>query len=276
MDETQPQSNSTLIGLMGAISGDIIGSRFEAHPHKSIDFELFTSDSRFTDDSVLTIAIADAILSGRSYEDSLLDYGRRYPRAGYGAFFRQWLSSTHPRPYNSFGNGSAMRVSPVAWGFGSVPEVLQEALRSAEPTHNHLEGIKGAQAVALAIYLAREGEDKEDIRYELYRRFGYNLDFSIDQLRPTYIYDITCQGTVPPALVAFFESSSFEEAIRLAVSLGGDSDTLAAITGSIAEAYYGGIPELIVNEVKSILPAEFWSIIEAFSAKYGKNNPRRN
>jgi ADP-ribosylglycohydrolase len=254
--------------LLGAIAGDIIGSRFEGSAHKSEDFVLFTRNSMCTDDSVLTIAVADAILRQVDYGSVILEYARRYPRAGYGGSFREWMYSPNPQPYYSFGNGSAMRVSPVGWAFDTLEDVLKEARLSAAPSHDHPEGIKGAQAVALAIFLARTGSGKDEIRDEISGRFGYQLGETLESLRPAYRFDITCQGTVPPALLAFFESESVEDAIRKAVSLGGDADTLAAIAGSVAEAYYGGLPDDMLIEVQQRLPAEFWRVIESFSRRF--------
>ena len=260
--------------LLGAIAGDIIGSCFEHRPHKSIDFKLFTDESDFTDDSVLTVAVADAILSGRSYQEALLAWGRRYPHAGYGGAFREWLDAAKPRPYRSFGNGSAMRASAVGWAFGSVEEVLEQAQASAAPTHNHPEGVKGAQATALAVFLARTGWAKEAIRREIADRFGYDLSRSVEELRPSYRFDVTCQGTVPAALSAFLEADSVEDAIRLAVSLGGDADALAAIAGAIAEAYFGGIPGWMAEQVKTRLPGEMWAVVEAFNKEYFKDTQK--
>jgi ADP-ribosylglycohydrolase len=253
--------------LLGAIAGDVIGSVYEYNAPKSTGFEMFTPDSQITDDSILTIAVADAIVTGRSYLDSIRGYALEYPNSGYGGMFRQWMHAEKPQPYNSFGNGSAMRVSPVGWAFDTVEEVLREAQASAAVTHNHPEGIKGAQAVALAIFRARNGSTKEDIRNEITERFGYNLSMTLDEIRPTYRFDETCQKTVPPAMVAFLESENFENAIRNAVSLGGDADTLAAITGSITEAFYGGVPEEIATEVWKRVPKKLQEIVERFSRK---------
>jgi ADP-ribosylglycohydrolase len=252
--------------LLGAIAGDIIGSPYEHAAYKSVEFPLFSSRSEFTDDSVLTIAVADAILNDRTYQEAILDWARRYPHAGYGGYFRSWMMSLNPQPYNSFGNGSAMRASAVGWAFDTEEEVLRQAEASAAPTHNHPEGIKGAQATALGVYLARTGWSKEDLRAELARCFGYDLNRSIYEIRPVYYYNETCQQTVPEALIAFFDAQDFEDAIRLAVSLGGDADTLAAITGAVAEAYYGGVPQDIAREVQRRLTPDLWQIVEQFSA----------
>jgi len=233
--------------MIGAIIGDIIGSRFEHRRIKTMDFNLFTKQNRFTDDSVLTIAIADAILTNTSFSKKLKEYYKLYPNAGYGLFFHIWAKSDLDKGYNSWGNGSAMRVSPIAWAFDTLDEVLKKAKESAEITHNHPEGIKGAQATASAIYLARIGTPKEKIKEFIEERFNYNLNFTIEELRPKYNFDISCNGSVPPAIKAFLESKDFENSIRLVISLGGDSDTLGAINGAIAHAFYG-----IPNEIKQI------------------------
>lgn len=255
--------------MIGAIAGDVIGSVFEFNNVLTTDFPLFNQRSRFTDDTVLTIAVADTILGNGGYSDRFKYYGRRYPKSGYGGRFKNWLFSDDSSPYNSFGNGSAMRVSPVGFAFDSLDEVLNNAGASAAATHNHPEGIKGAQAVAAAIFLARKGAQKKEIRAEIENLFGYSLSRSIAQIRPDYHFDETCQGSVPEALTAFFESASFEDAIRLAVSLGGDSDTLACIAGGIAQAYYGGAPEAILAEIHERLPREFVSIILSFEIRFG-------
>jgi len=254
--------------MIGAIAGDIIGSVYEHHQIKTKDFPLFQPRCRFTDDTVLTCAVADAILMGRSYLDSIRLIGRRYPRAGYGGAFIGWLYSDDPRPYNSWGNGSAMRVSPVGFAFPSDDEVLLQARLTAEISHNHPEGVKGAQATALAIFLVRTGYGKEQIKNRISQQFGYALDHSVSEIRPSYSFDISCQGTVPQAIVAFLDSESYEDAVRNAISLGGDSDTLACITGGIAEAFYGGVPDEIRSEVKKRLTPDLWEITETFCRKY--------
>lgn len=254
--------------MIGAIAGDIIGSAYEWHYTKSLDFELFTPQSTPTDDTVLTIAIADCILNGKEYAVTLKEYGRRYPYAGYGGMFLKWLGSDNLTPYNSFGNGSAMRVSPVGFAFPSLDMVLREAEESAAVTHNHPEGIKGAQAIAASIFLSRSGESKERIRSYIEERFGYNLQQTIDEIRPTYQFDETCQGSVPQAIIAFLESDSYEDAITKAVSLGGDSDTLACMTGGIAQAYYKKIPDNIAKKVREILNPEMIEVVDLFNDKY--------
>ena len=250
--------------MLGVIAGDIIGSVHEHTLTKSTEFPLFGSGCRFTDDTVLTVASAHAILTGTSYQTAYRDFGRQYPNAGYGGAFREWLFSAEPRPYNSWGNGSAMRVAPVGFAFNSVDDVLREAERSAAVTHDHPEGIKGAQATALAVFLARSGAAKEEIRENLTRRFGYDLSRTVDEIRPGYQWDVSCQRSVPEAIVAFLDSSGVEDAIRLAVSLGGDADTQAAIAGGIAEAFHGGLPESIVASVRPLLPPEFLGVIDDF------------
>jgi ADP-ribosylglycohydrolase len=254
--------------VLGSIAGDIIGSVYEQHPIKTMEFPLFQSSSRFTDDTVLTVAIASAIMEKVDYAASLRAFGRRYPNAGYGGAFFNWLFDPASRPYNSWGNGAAMRVSPVGFAFSTSEEVLREAKKTAEVSHNHPEGIKGAQATALAVFLARTGAAKEQIKSEITRRFGYDLSRPLDEIRPLYSFDISCQGTVPEAITAFLESKDYEDAVRKAVSLGGDSDTLACITGGIAHAFYKEIPQEIIVEVRERLPEEFLSVIDRFSAAY--------
>ncbi len=254
--------------MIGAIAGDIIGSVYEYHQIKTKDFPLFHPSCEFTDDTILTVAIADAILLGRAYVESVMQIGRRYPHADYGGAFRQWLDSDSPRPYNSWGNGSAMRVSAVGFAFSPENEVLRQARLSAVITHNHPEGIKGAEATALAIFLARAGKDKETIRNRIQAVFDYDLDRTVGDIRPSYSYDVSCQGTVPQAIVAFLDSESYEDAVRNAVSLGGDSDTLACITGGIAEAFYGSVPDAIRAKVQECLTPDLWEITEKFCRKY--------
>jgi ADP-ribosylglycohydrolase len=223
----------------------------------------------FTDDTVLTVAVADAILTDRDYARVIKSYARRHPLRGYGPRFLAWMVKPGYAPYNSFGNGSAMRVSPVGYAFDSEAEVLREARRSAECTHNHPEGVKGAQAAALAVYLARTGADKEGMRRRIQEEFGYELSHTIDQIRPGYSFDITCQGSVPEAIVAFLDSTSYEDALRNAISLGGDSDTQACIAGGIAEAYYKDIPLDILRQVRKRLSADLWEKTLEFYRRYG-------
>jgi ADP-ribosylglycohydrolase len=254
--------------VFGAIAGDVIGSVYEYSPMKDYDFELFREYSSFTDDTVLTVAVAHAILRGEDYGLALKTFGRKYPGYGYGGMFNVWLHKEESEPYNSWGNGSAMRVSPVGFAYSSINEVLTQAKKSAEVTHNHPEGIKGAQATALAIYLARKGRKKADIRDKLSSRFGYNLSRTLDQIRPDYTFDESCQRTVPEAIIAFLESDDYEDAIRKSASLGGDSDTQACITGGIAQAFYRSIPRKIVERVNQVLPEEFLKIIEEFNTRF--------
>lgn len=251
----------------GAIAGDVIGSRFEHNRPKRPNFTLVKSTCFFTDDTVLTIAVAAALLQGGDYGKFIREYALLYPNAGFGSYFWRWMASENPQPYNSFGNGSAMRVSPVAWAFNSIEDVLRESERTAVVTHNHPEGIKGAQAVALAIYLARTGVQKADIKSEIEQRFGYDLSRRLDDIRPAYRWDSTCPGSVPESIVSFLDGDNFESAIRNAINLGGDADTMAAIAGSIAEAYYG-IPSEIVNAVREHIPAEFSSVLDEFIQTY--------
>ncbi|MBK8781808.1 MAG: ADP-ribosylglycohydrolase family protein [Anaerolineales bacterium] len=254
--------------LFGAIAGDMIGSRHEWKACTDPQFALFSKSSKFTDDSVLTIAIADAILNQRGYVEVIVEYARKYPKAGYGSFFRRWIANDGVEPYNSFGNGSAMRVSATGWAFNSADEVLREAQRSAEGTHNHPEGIKGAQSIALAIYMARTGVEKDEIRSEIEARFGYDLNHTLEEIGPTYKWDSTCPGSVPESIVAFLESTDYESAVRNAILLGGDADTMAAIAGSIAEAYYGGVPDEIVVEVRNRLKPELLDVVEEFNKHF--------
>jgi ADP-ribosylglycohydrolase len=254
--------------VIGAIAGDIIGSAYEFNSTKSYDFMLFSACSTFTDDSVMTIAVADCILHHKDYATTFKGYGKKYPDAGYGGKFSFWLASKDNKPYNSYGNGSAMRVSPVGYAFSSLEEVLKEAERSAAVTHNHPEGIKGAQSVAVAIFLARNGQSKDEIRMYLQTTFGYDLDHTINEIRPRAHFDETCQVSVPQAIVAFLDSTSYEDAVRKAVSLGADADTQSCIAGGIAQAFYRKIPRKIIKEARSILPSELQEILDEFNSKY--------
>ena len=250
--------------MLGAIIGDIVGSRFEFRNHRSKDFELFTAACSVTDDSIMSLAVAKAIMEavatekaerfGRNSEEFyailsdltvkyMREIGRRYPHCGFGGMFRRWVRDDRLGPYNSFGNGAAMRVSSVGFVARDEEEAVRLADAVTEVTHNHPEGLKGARATAVAIVMARRGASKNEIRARIEAKY-YPLNFSVDEIRPTYRFNETCQGTVPQAIVCFLESSSFEDAIRTAMSLGGDSDTIGAITGSIAEAYYGVPPEI--------------------------------
>lgn len=254
--------------LLGGIAGDIIGSIYEFNPVRFKDFELFKSNSTYTDDTVMTIANAEWLLSKGVLMDIMRKYGHKYPGAGYGGMFYDWLKSRCPKPYNSFGNGSAMRVSPVGWAFDTLEETLEAAKQSAEITHNHPEGIKGAQATAACIFMARTGKSKQEIKEYVETKFGYDLSRTCNEIRPTYQFNESCQGTVPESIIAFLESTDFESAIRLTVSLGGDADTMGAITGAIAEAYYNVIPEHIKNEVLKRLPEEFINVLGEFYNRF--------
>lgn len=255
--------------MLGAIAGDIIGSVHEYSRIKTTDFVLFTAQSFFTDDTVLTVAVADCILHGKNYAATFKEYGRGYPYAGYGGRFMQWLESEDSLPYNSYGNGSAMRVSPVGFAFNTIDDVITEAQRSAEVTHNHPEGIIGAQAVAAAIFMARQHKTKETIRDYIELKYGYNLHQTIDEIRPGYRFDETCRGSVPQSIIAFLESTDYEDAVRQAVSLGGDSDTMACIAGGIAQAYYQEIPDDIIKRVRQILDPKLLAIVDEFTGRYG-------
>ena len=255
-------------GIIGAIIGDIVGSRFEFNNYRSTDFEFLNDRCFFTDDSVMTIAVADWVTNKRQTDRHLAlylrEWGRKYPNRGYGGMFLRWLLSKElSSPYNSFGNGSAMRVSPCGFYAQSLDEALFLAKQSAEVTHNHPEGIKGAQSVAAAIYLAKTGSTKAIIKEYIENNFGYDLSRTCDEIRRVYKFNETCQETCPEAIIAFLESHDYESAIRLGISLGGDSDTIGAITGGIAAAYYG-IPDSIIEEVKRFIPFEFIDIVEKF------------
>jgi len=254
--------------MLGAIAGDIIGSVYEFRPIKTTNFELFSPGCTFTDDTVLTVALADSILHNESYEKKMKQYYRLYPDAGYGSMFHVWARSDKSKPYGSFGNGAAMRISPVGFVFQSLEEVLNKAKEYTEITHNHPEGIKGAQATAAAIFLARTGKIKKEIKSAIESMFGYDLSRTLDEISPNYTFDETCQGTVPESLTAFFESENFEDAIRKAVSLGGDSDTLACITGGIAQAFYNGVPKIIEDKVYKVLDKKLGKITKEFLEKY--------
>lgn len=254
--------------MLGAIIGDVVGSVYEWKQSKRKDFKLLSSDSRFTDDTVMTIAVADSLMNGKPYASTLRAWGLKYPKAGYGGNFRRWLAGLIEGPYNSWGNGSAMRVSPVAYACETLEEVLAEAKRSAEITHNHPEGIKGAQAIASCVFLARESRDKDYIRDYITDTFNYKLDRTLTEIRPNYRFEVSCQKSVPEAIIAFWESVDFEDAIRNAVSLGGDADTQACMAGAIAEAYYKEIDPILIREVRRILPEDMIEILDGFKENY--------
>lgn len=260
--------------MLGAIIGDIAGSRFEWNNQKTKEFELFTGRCRPTDDSIMTIAIAKAILDSEGdlakLEQNTVKYmqqfGRRYPDAGYGERFYDWIFTKEPQPYNSFGNGAAMRVSPCGFAAGTLQEAKALARAVTKVTHNHPKGMKAAEAVAVAIFLARNGKKLAEIR-EYIEQHYYKIDFTLDEIRPSYRFDVTCQGSVPQAFEALFESTGFEDAIRNAISIGGDSDTIAAITGGMAEAYYG-IPLTIRDKALLFLNDDLLKIVHSFEKKY--------
>lgn len=259
--------------MLGAIIGDIVGSRFEWNNCKSKDFKLFTRQCSPTDDSIMTLAIAKAIMESKSdYSDlgeqavrCMQEVGQPYPRCGYGGNFWFWMYSENPIPYNSFGNGAAMRVSACGFAGKSIEEVEMLSQAVTEVTHNHPEGLKGAEATAIAIYLARTGSTMSEIKAVINRKY-YPMNFTLDEIRESYKFDVTCQGSVPQAMMAFFESTSFEDAIRNAISIGGDSDTIAAITGGIAEAYYG-VPDEFRAKVIQYLDKPLREILFAWEQR---------
>lgn len=260
--------------MLGTIIGDIVGSRFEWHNLKSKDFELFTDKCRPTDDSIMTLALAKAILDSEGKYNDLQDmavlymqeWGRAYPNAGYGGNFANWLVEEHPQPYKSYGNGAAMRVSPCGFAGVNMQEVKELAQKVTLPSHNHPEGLKGAEAVAVAIYLARTGRTLREIRAYIEKHY-YKLNFTLDEIRPHYRFCESCQESVPQALEAFLESTSFEDAIRNAISIGGDSDTIGAIAGGIASAYYG-VPEVLKRQVWTFLNPGQQDVIEEFEERF--------
>ncbi len=279
--------------MLGAIAGDIIGSIYEAKDRaiKSTDFPLFSAESRFTDDTVLTIAAAECQLkfgregidfgdssalkeAARLYAHTMQIYGRRFPNAGYGANFRRWIFADVPQPYGSFGNGAAMRVSPIAFAGvarkQSLDDTLADARLSAAITHDHEDGHRGARAVAAVIHLARNGKDKDAIRAAVSERFEYDLTRTTEEIRKDYSFDVSAQGSVPEAMLCFLESSDFETAVRLAVSLGGDADTQACMAGAMAQAFYGPVPDAIAHEVHERLPPEFRGVLERFEEMFGE------
>ncbi len=260
--------------MLGSIIGDIVGSIYEFGNIKTKEFDFFSGNGSYTDDSILTLATADWLLNGGSVAYYYSRYAEQnpWPMGGYGGEFKRWVVRTVRqkdfRPYNSCGNGSAMRVGPVGWAFDAKADILAKAKESAECTHNHPEGIKGAQATALAIFMSRCGASKEDIRKEIENEFLYDLNFTCDSIRSTYTWGGTCQDSVPQAIVAFLDGVDFEDCIRNAISIGGDSDTIGCITGSIAEAFYG-IPQSIYRQGLNYLPDNFRKLVQIFEKKYG-------
>lgn len=246
--------------MYGAVIGDIAGSKYEFISYKKKPKTIMDKDCFFTDDTVMTVAIADALLNNKDITETIKLYGRTFADAGYGSTFFQWLNSNDILPYFSFGNGAAMRVSVAAWLGDTWTEVMDLATKATVVTHNHPEGLRGAQATATAIWMARKGSTKEEIKEYIEQTFNYDLEFTLDEIRPFYHFTETCQDTVPQAIVAFLESKDFEDAIKLAISLGGDADTLAAITGSIAEAYYG-ISDELIKKAKTFLPPYYFTDI---------------
>ena len=262
--------------MLGAIFGDIVGSAYEWDNTNDYYFPLLSYDSAPTDDSCMTLAVAKALMESYGADDDTIRaavvremqaMGKKYPRAGYGGMFFKWLMSANPQPYNSFGNGSAMRVSSVGWICQTLEETLHVAALTAEVTHNHPEGIKGAQAIASAIFLARNGATKEDIKVYIANTFGYNLSRTLDQIRPGYSFDVSCQGSCPEAIIAFLEGENYEDVIRKAVSLGGDSDTIGCMAGAIAEAYYG-MPEELKKAAWGRLDETMRGIVQDFREFY--------
>ena len=260
--------------MYGAILGDMIGSPYEfERGMKTKDFPLFSIGSRFTDDTVMSLAVAEALMDsmGKGEEEhkqalvaSMQKWGRRYPDAGYGGRFCTWLAQENPQPYYSWGNGSAMRVSPAGWLYGSLEETLEKAKWTAEVTHNHPEGIKGAQAIAAAIYIARTSRTKDEIRQYITDHFSYDLNRTCDEIRPGYRFDVSCQGSVPEAIIAFLEGEDLIDSIRNAVSLGGDTDTQGCMAGSIAEAFWGIVISMRI-EVDRRLPEDLREILYRFN-----------
>lgn len=250
--------------MIGAIIGDIVGSRFEFNNHRSTDFELFHKDCNFTDDTIMTVATADALLNNKDFASAYREWGHKYPMpmGGYGASFAYWLNSPHPQPYNSFGNGAAMRVSPIGLFYSDRCDVRNMALNSAKVSHNHPEGMNGAETIAVSIWMLHSAFTKKDVKKYVESQ-GYNLSRTTSEIRQTNRFDETCQGTIPEAVTCFLESKSFEEAVRLAISIGGDSDTIAAITGSLAEAHYG-VPPKLTAKAFQYLPNEIVNIIDSF------------
>jgi len=254
--------------MIGAIAGDIIGSIYEWDSIKTKEFILFVDDCYFTDDSILTVALADSILTGKSYTENLKKFYKLYPTGGYGGNFLAWASSENSEPYNSWGNGAAMRISPAGYAYDDLEMTLHKAKEFTEVTHNHPEGVKGGEATAAAIFLARSGSSKEEISEFIVSKFKYDLSKHIDDIRPSYEFDVSSQGTVPQAIRAFIDSNDYEDAIRNAISLGGDSDTLACITGGIAQAFYGGVPDDVENKVYENLDDRLGDITREFMSKY--------
>ncbi|MBC2744652.1 MAG: ADP-ribosylglycohydrolase family protein [Desulfosarcina sp.] len=252
--------------MIGAIAGDMIGSPYENRPIKTVAFPMTVAGC--TDDTILTVAVAHAIVTGTDYRVSIKSFAQEFPNLPYGGSFRYWIWDPKSKPYNSYGNGSAMRVSAVGFAFESIEEVMVQARRSAEVSHNHPEGIKGAQATALAVLLARKGEDKTTIREQIEARFAYDLGRTVDDIRPGYSFDVTCQGSVPESIIAFLDAEDYETTVKNAISLGGDADTMACIAGGIAQAFYKAIPVDIVLQVRNKLPQVLLEVLDQFNDKF--------
>lgn len=254
--------------MLAAIAGDIIGSIHERGGIKTTEFPLFESTSTFTDDTVHTLAVAEAIQNNLPFDLCIRQWSRDFPNRGYGGMMREWIANDQMGPYNSFGNGSAMRVSPIGYAFDDLPTVLEMAEKSAEVSHNHPEGIKGAQAIAGCVFLARTGSTKAEIGEWVEKQFGYHLPTNLAQLRLVYTFDVTCQGSVPESIACFLQSEDVESAIRLAISMGGDTDTMACMSGAIAGAFYKHIPSDILAEIEDRLGEDLWEFVKDWCGKY--------
>ena len=256
--------------MIGSIAGDMVGSVYEFRNWKGgkDGFSLFSDKSQFTDDTVLSVATADCVLNNLDFTETYQKYARMFRNAGYGGFFRRWIDLENPQPYNSYGNGSAMRISPIGFAYDTLEETLEMAKKSAEVTHNHPEGIKGAQAVASAMFLARTGKTKEEIKSFIEDTFEYDLSRTIAEIKPQYWFQATCQGSVPEAITCFLESTDYESCIRLAIWLGGDCDTTGCMAGGIAQAFYGGVPEHIANQAYKLLDERLLDIVVQFNNKF--------
>jgi ADP-ribosylglycohydrolase len=261
--------------MLGAIAGDVIGSVHEHSGTKTKNFPLFVEASQFTDDTVLTVAVAERLLRGGSYVDWYHEYFHAYPEAGYGSSFIHWAEHRCREPYYSWGNGAAMRVSPIGIACNTLEEVLAQARASAEVTHNHPEGIRGAQATAAAVFLARSGYTKADIKTYIEQEFGYCLSERLDDIREHYCFDVSCQGSVPQSIIAFLEADGFEDAVRNAISLGGDADTMACIAGGIAEAFFGGVPDEIASRTLAVLDERLRNVVGEFQERFADRLPKR-
>jgi ADP-ribosylglycohydrolase len=264
-------SNNNQLKCVGGIIGDIIGQRFEfrRNRQKTKDFQFYTVNSHFTDDTVMTCAIMDWLVHGNDLSETMRKWGQMFPRAGYGPMFQKWISDSTMGAYGSFGNGSGMRVSPVGYAAKNIKECLDLAEQSALPTHNHEEGIKGAQAIAASVFLAKSGAAKEDIKSYVTETFGYDLERTVDSIRPNYKFEVSCQKSVPESIICFLEGTSYEDCVRNAVSLGGDTDTQADMTGAIAEAFGYPIDDKLYNAlIPTYLPDSMYHIISEFNCKY--------